>query len=165
MYKKYVNKETKRIILVKKEEIEKTIQVINMLKVPKDYKTILDKRIEFISDKIFNENDLINYVFILKENLTSDLKGLFEFYYGSLSLFIYDELLENRPDLIETPNNEYDSFKERLTKKLEEQLNCCLKEQIKTSQFLIKEEYKGIVLYDPLKPAYMDKWELKETIA
>lgn len=163
MFREYVNEQNKHILTVNENEIRKTVRIINMLMLPKDYKTVLDKGIKFISDELFCVKDLKGYVFIAEENLTSDLKGLFKFYYGSLPLFMHDEFLDNRPDLLENyVEKESVSFQEAIISKLEDDLTMCLKKLIKAKQFLVKETYKGIVLYDPEKPAYLDKWKLKK---
>lgn len=162
MLRKYVNKENKQTLFIPEDKINKTIQLIDMLMIPKGCKTILDKRIEFINDETFQIKDLDNFVFICKEDLTYDLKGLFDFYCCSLPLFIYNELLEKRPDLLERHTDEYDSFTKRTVDKLEKQFCKCMRYKVFPHQFLIKEEYKGIMLYDPLTKPYEDKWSLVE---
>lgn len=158
MLRRYLNKQSNNLLIVDEKHIIKTIRVIDMLMIPKDYKNILDKRIEFIKDKTFTQNEIENYLFITKDNLSNDLKGLFEFYFGSIACFLYDEELGLHL-------YDYTQFRKELIKSLENSLEECLKEKIKPSQFLVKETYQGIVLYDPEIPTYKDEWELVEKIA
>lgn len=164
MLRRYVNKKNKQKLVIKESEIKKTVRIINMLMVPQDFKTILDERITFLSNEELDIKDLEGFVFIDKEDLTSDLIGLFKFYYGSLSLFLYDEFLEKRPDLLENHTKENDTFKKIIIEKLEIQFEDCMKKKVYPNQFLVKESYQDIVLYDPQTPTYKDKWELKEKI-
>ncbi|MCK9470679.1 MAG: hypothetical protein M0Q88_02870 [Bacilli bacterium] len=157
MLRRYVSKVTGNSLLVNEKHIKRTVRVIEMLKVPKNYKTVLDDRIEYIKDKIFEANEIENHIFIAKDDLSNDLKGLFEFYFGDLACFLYDEELGLFLD-------NYALFKEETIKILDESLGECLKKQIKPSQFLAKETYKGITLYDPETPEYMDNWKLEEKI-
>lgn len=152
-----MNERNNKILIVDERHIDKTIRVIDMLKVPKDYKSVLDEGIEYIKDKTFEVNEIENHLFIAKDDLSSNLKGLFEFYFGDIACFLYDEELGLQLD-------NYTLFREETIKDLDESLKECLKKQIEPSQFLTKETYQGIVLYDPELPSYKVRWSLIEKI-
>ena len=86
--RKYFNRKSNEILTIKEEDIREEIRVVDMLKVPKNVKSITDKNIEYIHDVTYEVKELGQFLLIAEEDLTFALRVLYYYYRGDIFSFL-----------------------------------------------------------------------------
>ncbi|MCQ4924868.1 hypothetical protein NE686_17330 [Tissierella carlieri] len=148
--RKYFNRKSNEILKIKEEDIREEIRVVDMLKVPKNVKSITDKNIEYIRDVTYETKELDQYLLIAEEDLTFALKVLYDCYRGDIFSFLCG--FRKSKELKEV------DVMRKLNEELEENMSKAIKPSLIIPQFT----FNGIVLVNPKLPDYEEEWQLLE---